>query len=201
VAVIVLVFVTLVYVGSRLGRRIVIGDGFRRVLGKGAAWALCAVLVVVLAQVSTNRARAFRSELALWEEAVNTRPNAVSYVWYGGAFAEKGDLPAAVRQFRKAIELDPDLAQAYSNMGAALLLMRKPEEAMTYLQIALAKKPDFADAANNLAEAYLRSGRFDEAIAQASRAIQLQPDMPQPRRILAEALQRKEVQSRRQESP
>lgn len=198
VAVIVLVFLTLYDVGKRLERRGLFDERFRRLLGRGAAWALCAALVVVLSLVSANRARAFRSPLALWEEAVNTRPNAISHLWYGVAFGQSGNLPSAVQQFQKAIELDPDLAQAYSNMGAALLLMEKPEEAVTYLQIALAKKPAFADAANNLAEAYLRSGRFDEAITQANRAIELQPALPHPRRILAEALRRKQEQARQE---
>jgi protein O-GlcNAc transferase len=49
-----------------------------------------------------------------------------------------------------AIKLKPDLAEAYSNLGAAMLNAKMTEEAIDSFKEAIRIRPDFIDAQKNL---------------------------------------------------
>ena len=49
-----------------------------------------------------------------------------------------------------AIKIKPDFAEAYSNLGIALVAEGKNEEAISHYKMAIKIKPDYADAYNNL---------------------------------------------------
>jgi Flp pilus assembly protein TadD len=52
---------------------------------------------------------------------VNQQPNfAPAHNLLGVAYAQRGDATAAIAQFRKALELDPGLSDAQTNLDLAL---------------------------------------------------------------------------------
>ena len=51
---------------------------------------------------------------------------------------------------RWALELEPDFAEAYNNMGAVLSFQGKYEEAIAYFSQALRVKPHYPEARTNL---------------------------------------------------
>ena len=59
----------------------------------------------------------------------------------GLALQARGRLDEAVAEYRKAVAVDPKLYPAWSNLGAALLDQRKPDEAITALREALRLEP------------------------------------------------------------
>jgi len=69
----------------------------------------------------------------------------------------------AAREFRKAIKMEEDFAEAYNNLGLCLLYANKPEEAVESLQAALHYLPHWDVAEANLGLAYQRMQHHQEA--------------------------------------
>lgn len=81
----------------------------------------------------------------------------------GMARAEERQYTAAIPFLRKAIELRPQAAWAYYEMGEALARTGDWKGAATHLEIAVARLPEMAAAHATLAEAYQHLGRTAEA--------------------------------------
>ena len=64
---------------------------------------------------------------------------------------------------RKAIELNSNSANAYSNLGVILKNLGKLQEAELSLRKAIELNPDFVDALSNLGNILIRLGKFQEA--------------------------------------
>ena len=82
----------------------------------------------------------------------------------------------AIECFEKAIELKPDYAEAYGNMGIVLGIMKRLDEAVKCFEKAIELKPDYADAYSNIGISLTELGRYDEAIKCFEKAIELKPD-------------------------
>ena len=61
------------------------------------------------------------------------------------------------------MELSPQSAETYSNLGVTLQELRRLEEAEASFRKAIALKPDFAGAHDNLGNTLKELGRLDEA--------------------------------------
>src|SRR5690606_36876994 len=81
----------------------------------------------------------------------------------GALLAEGGDVDAAIVRFLQAIEATPDYPDALNNLGYALLLSGRPEEARPLYERALALQPDFPEALNNLGLLLGRAGDLTSA--------------------------------------
>src|SRR5262249_9741972 len=107
----------------------------------------------------TGDAVAFmRVAVALRPEMPLLRPNLGYVLRRHGRFREDEE------ECRKAIQLKPDYAQAYLNLGVALGdQKRNPDEVIAAYRKALALKPDYPDAYYNLGITFRKLGRFREA--------------------------------------
>ena len=94
----------------------------------------------------------------------------------------------AVACFRKALEIQPDYANAHSNLGNTLQAKGDLDGAISEYRTALRLKPDFAGAHYNLGNALDAKGDLDGAIAEFRTAIRLQPDHANARTNLGNAL-------------
>ncbi|HET9449370.1 MAG TPA: social motility TPR repeat lipoprotein Tgl [Aggregicoccus sp.] len=78
---------------------------------------------------------------------------------------QQGRLQEAYTEFERAVELDPDNADAHHALGILLhLAFNRPEEAIKHYQRALEVRPTFSEAKSNLGNVYLSTSRYDEAI-------------------------------------
>jgi tetratricopeptide (TPR) repeat protein len=68
----------------------------------------------------------------------------------GIAYASRGQLDAAIGEFRTALMLDPDSAQTHWHLGAALAERGALEEAEEHLRISVQRDPTNVDAAHDL---------------------------------------------------
>jgi tetratricopeptide (TPR) repeat protein len=88
---------------------------------------------------------------------------------------KKGQNEAAAAEWRKAIELNPNEAQAHNNLGVMLAETGKPDEAIEHYRKAVELSPEYPEAHNNLGEALITKRRLDEAIVHFAKAIELNP--------------------------
>ena len=93
-------------------------------------------------------------------------------------FARVGGHSEASAQYREAIRLRPDLAQAHNELGNALTDAGQFAEAATEYAEAVRLAPDFAEARNNIGTALLRQGRTGEALREFLEAVRLKPEDP-----------------------
>lgn len=93
----------------------------------------------------------------------------------GVIFHMRGQIAPAVKAMARAVDCDPDNAEAYSNLGLLLKESRRHEEAVVVLQRALELDPKRADAHNNLAVTLLDMNRLAEAEASARAAVAINP--------------------------
>jgi tetratricopeptide (TPR) repeat protein len=79
----------------------------------------------------------------------------------------------AIRLYRRTLEIDPDCAEAYYNLGVISLEAGRFESAVENFQNAIALFPDFPQAHNNLGAAFRALGRVKSAAKSFATANQL----------------------------
>jgi hypothetical protein len=89
---------------------------------------------------------------------------------------------------RRAIQIDPNYADGYFNLGLALHAKGQWDESIAAIREALRLKPDNAEAYYNLGNSLHDADRLDDAIAAYQRALELKPDYPEAHNNLGIAL-------------
>jgi len=102
----------------------------------------------------------------------------------------RGELEAAVAAYRQVLAVAPGFAEAYNNLGSALLALRQDKDACAAYRRAVSLNPTYAEAYANLGAALVRLGTFAEADAACQKAITLKPDWPDGHGTLGAALLR-----------
>jgi serine/threonine-protein kinase len=108
------------------------------------------------------------------------------------ALHKKGQLDAAMAEYRQAVDLDPKYAFAHNNFGAALYEQKQWDAAMAEFRQAMALGPKDALAHNNLGAALAAKRRWDEAMAEYRQAIVLDPKFALAHNNLGHALRARE---------
>jgi len=95
----------------------------------------------------------------------------------GALASQTGHWDAALDLIRRAVQINPDRAEAHYQMGIALQGMGRLDDAIAAYRLAIELKPDFAQAHNNLGIACKNLGQVDEAVASLRQATLLKPDL------------------------
>ena len=123
--------------------------------------------------------------IAAFEEATRHDPEyAIAWAALGGAYGLKGSFQSipemtsrAIELERRALSIDPELADAHMYLGSALLAQGKTDEAIAEIREALRLEPDNGQARQGLARAlWVGKGDFAGAIPEFERAIDLNPE-------------------------
>ena len=93
--------------------------------------------------------------------------------WVG--WGADANLALAEQYARRAIALDPNLAEAHASLGVTLLLERRTLEAQPELVRAIDLNPNYAMAHHFYSSYFLMRGLHDDALAENDRARQLDP--------------------------
>ena len=94
----------------------------------------------------------------------------------GARHLEQGRPEEALREFRAALEMEPNRHVLYALLGAAASAAGRREEAFGYYRRALELEPGEAAHHNNLGTLLVEEGKLDEALAQFQLAAQLDPE-------------------------
>jgi len=94
----------------------------------------------------------------------------------GLAYYKQGELDKAAAEYKEAITLEPDNADAHRNLGTVYIDQRKWEEAAAAYEEAIRLNPDFGEAYGDMVAAYVNLGKLPEAIEAGEKGIELAPD-------------------------
>jgi len=134
------------------------------------------------AQILTDRAYRHQihgelgDAIALYRRSIAVFATAEAHTYLGWAYNMMDRNEEAIAECEKAIALDPDLGNPYNDIGAYLIEMGRPEEAIPWLERATAAlryaTPQFAHlnlgrAYEQLGEAYRALASYDQALAMA----------------------------------
>jgi len=98
--------------------------------------------------------------------------NALAWVKY----VVDWDWPGAEKEFRRAIELNPDYVWARDGYGFYLAALGRPDESLAQFQKAVELEPLVPYLAVDLAEGWRFARRYDQAIEQYRKALDLDPN-------------------------
>lgn len=107
---------------------------------------------------------------------VEPRLNSSTYVAHGDLLERQGNLEQAAVQYRKALELTPDLPAARNRLGITLNKLGRHAEASAEFREALARTPAVPHLYNNLGFSLYLEGNYPEAERALARAVELQPN-------------------------
>jgi Flp pilus assembly protein TadD len=117
--------------------------------------------------------------LVAFEMAAQGNPSSSVLYRLGNLLAKKGETVKATIAYERALELEPDLAEASNDLGTLLAEAGDLRGAVARFRAALEAAPDYPDALNNLGYAMLLSGQETEAQQLYEKALALQPDLPE----------------------
>ncbi len=151
------------------------------------AVAACAILAG-LAFLTHRQSRNYSDVETLYLATLERNPDCVlAHNNLGMLLARRGDFAAAIAHFRRALEADPNYAEAEDNLGGELAKLPGHElEAVAHFEAALRIRPNFPLAQVNLAnELALIPGRWPEAEQHYLKALELKPDYAKAHNDLA----------------
>ena len=102
--------------------------------------------------------------------------SASEYRERGNRAAQRGEYQLAIRDYSRAIELNPDDAAAHNNRGIAYRNIEEYQAAIRDYSRAIELNPDYVNAYYNRGIAYRNIEEYQAAIRDYSRAIELNPD-------------------------
>ncbi len=140
--------------------------------------AFAAVVVLLALTIRTNSyLHDWANDITFWRRVAIVCPNSgQGYYNMGIAYAGLGDMDAAVREYEKAVQIEPTFPDANNNLGNILLARGMIAEAMDHYRAELTLNPNHALAHNNLGSAYSRLGKQEEAESEYRRALEIDPD-------------------------
>jgi tetratricopeptide (TPR) repeat protein len=94
----------------------------------------------------------------------------------------------SIGEYRRALELAPEHAEAHNNLGLALAHVGKLDEAIEHYRKALGSDPSLATVHNNLGAALARSGKASEAVEEFVLFLDSSPDSVEAHGNLLRAL-------------
>lgn len=115
---------------------------------------------------------------ALFLQSIEARPTAEAHTFLGWTYSSMGRYDEAISECRKAIAVDPDFGNPYNDIGAYLIELGRPDEAIPWLRRAMQagryEPRHFPHL--NLARVYAARHDYERAIRELDRALSFDPD-------------------------
>jgi tetratricopeptide (TPR) repeat protein len=102
--------------------------------------------------------------------------SAAAHFNLGLAYTQRGLADRAEQSYRRALEFDPDLVEAWVNLGGVLMLKWDFKGSLEANREALQRKDDLVLAHYNTGQAYLYLGDAEGLVRSSQRVIELDPN-------------------------
>ena len=127
-----------------------------------------------------------------YRRSIEILPSAEAHTFLGWAYSFQGNYDLAIEECHRAIKVDPDFGNPYNDIGAYLIEMGRPNEAIPWLEKAVEAPrydprhfPHF-----NLARAYVENWDYGRALDHLRLALEAEPEYPAAKRELSRLLAR-----------
>lgn len=152
-----------------------------------------AVVAVTLGILTMLRNNTYADARMMWEDVLAHRPqNARAHTNLGVELAGT-NVDEAIEHHLISLHFRPDSVDTHNNLGMALAMKGRLEEAAAEFRWVLERHPNLADVRANLGAALGEMGRLDESIEQLKRALELDPNLRSARQMLPLAIKAKET--------
>ena len=168
-----------------LGLGVFAGIGIGRLYDKGlskeyatAIFALTVSVLVFFSYRTILQERIWRDSLTLWSHEVELHPHEAPLPRYnlGLAYYKLEQMDKAAGEFKEALRMNPDYADAHNYLGAVYYDLGRTREAMKEFEETLRLDPKHADARNRLGAVYYDLGRIEEAMEEFKETLRLDPE-------------------------
>jgi len=102
------------------------------------------------------------------------------------SYYEKGYLKEAEKEYQEALEINPNWAEALSNLGVIYEQKNELEKAIEFYQRAILIKPDYPEVYYNLGVLYWKKGEWDKVVTNFEKVLQYNPVHEEARKHLPE---------------
>lgn len=120
----------------------------------------------------------FEEAIINYKKSIDLYPTTEAHTFLGWTYSFLGDMDKAIDECKNAIAIDPDFGNPYNDIGAYLIQKGQPDEAITWLELALKAKrydsPHFAHL--NIGRVLEAKGLWFEALEEFRAAKELAPD-------------------------
>lgn len=171
--------------------------GYRLLVGAASSRASTLVVAPALllawccGWLSHERLEDYRSELALWQDAVEHQPHdPLVQANLGISLTKENRLDEAAAHFIRWVELEPDSHWAHYNLARSQEGLGRTDEAIVHYRQAIELLPEHAASHNNLARLLEGQNKWPWAIKHYRQAIAAQPDFATAHTNLGLLLQR-----------
>jgi Flp pilus assembly protein TadD len=155
----------------------------------GLSWLTCVLTAGVFLLFPVGIGLASRLEPGWYIPRVIKHSRARDQYDLGVAAAARGKLGEAINHYQKALEIDPEYAEAHNSLGVAWTEQYgHVDGAIDHYRRALEIKRDYAEAQGNLCIALAFCGQVDEAIALYRNDLEMKPDLARGHNNLGMAL-------------
>jgi hypothetical protein len=145
-------------------------------------------LALLLGSLTMQRNAVWANALTLWSDAAEKSPGkARPHLLLGEALEAARRYGEAEREFRRAVEIDPEFPPGRTSLATFLQKSGNARDAEAEYRVVLRLDPGQYPAIFNLAELLWNSGRRDEAAAFYQRYLELAPPASGPGRAIAAA--------------
>jgi Tfp pilus assembly protein PilF len=136
--------------------------------------------IILFGVLTVQRNEVWATEHSLWSDTVQKSPGAVRpHLRLGTVYGREGEREAALKEYERALELDPGNGPALNNIGNLHRANGESDLAEGAYLKALEGLPRYPEALINLGALYNSQGRFQEALQLFERAADLTPDRPE----------------------
>ncbi len=135
------------------------------------------IYLLIFAGMTWKQNGIWKNGETLWTQVIesNNDKSSLPYRNRGYYLKEQGNLNAALKDYNKALSINPDYGETYVNRGRLYFDQNKHNEALADFNKAIELKPELDEAHINRGATYCVLSQFDKAIIDFNKAEELNP--------------------------